>query len=184
MQLALEQQVQAPAPAPAATVAAPGEEPAPAVRLPGEKEPRPRPVIARPTDAPVHKAHASPAVRRFARELGVDLVAVKGSGPKGRVLKEDVQAFVKRALAEGGAAPAAGWRGRPTTPPGAAPPPGSARCRHHLAHAVPVADLVVVRGHRQGAQSPLAGGDQGLGGSNSSCRVQAGTARGARDPEP
>jgi pyruvate dehydrogenase E2 component (dihydrolipoamide acetyltransferase) len=64
-------------------------------------------VIARPTDAPARKAHASPAVRRFARELGVDLTLVKGSGPKGRVLKEDVQGFVKRALAEGGAAPAA-----------------------------------------------------------------------------
>jgi pyruvate dehydrogenase E2 component (dihydrolipoamide acetyltransferase) len=46
-------------------------------------------------------------VRRFARELGVDLGGVKGSGSKGRVLKEDVQAYVKRALAEGGAAPAA-----------------------------------------------------------------------------
>jgi pyruvate dehydrogenase E2 component (dihydrolipoamide acetyltransferase) len=64
-------------------------------------------VIAKPSDAPVRKAHASPAVRRFARELGVDLSYVKGSAPKGRVLKEDVQGFVKRALAEGGAGPAA-----------------------------------------------------------------------------
>ena len=95
------------APAPTATAPAPAESPAPLARLPGEKEQRPRPVIARPTDAPLRKAHASPAVRRFARELGVDLGAVKGSGPKGRVLKEDVQGFVKRALAEGGAAPAA-----------------------------------------------------------------------------
>jgi pyruvate dehydrogenase E2 component (dihydrolipoyllysine-residue acetyltransferase) len=51
-------------------------------------------------------AHASPGVRRFARELGVDLALVKGGGPKGRILKEDIQAFVKGALA-GGAAPAA-----------------------------------------------------------------------------
>lgn len=43
--------------------------------------------------------HASPAVRRFARELGVDLEKVRGSGPKGRILKEDVQAYVKNALA-------------------------------------------------------------------------------------
>ena len=53
-----------------------------------------------------HPAHASPGVRRFARELGVDLALVKGGGPKGRILKEDIQAFVKGALA-GGAAPAA-----------------------------------------------------------------------------
>jgi pyruvate dehydrogenase E2 component (dihydrolipoamide acetyltransferase) len=45
------------------------------------------------------RTHASPGVRRFARELGVDLTNVKGSGPKGRILKEDVQAYVKGALA-------------------------------------------------------------------------------------
>jgi len=41
------------------------------------------------------KAHASPSVRRFARELGVDVTLVNGSGPKGRILKEDVQGYVK-----------------------------------------------------------------------------------------
>ncbi len=100
------EQVQAPAPAPTPAPVAPAEE-AVAPRLPGDKEQKPRPVIAKPSDAPARKAHASPAVRRFARELGVDLDYVKGSGPKGRVLKEDVQGFVKRALAEGGAVPAA-----------------------------------------------------------------------------
>lgn len=52
------------------------------------------------------KAHASPAIRRFARELGVALPQVKGSGVKGRVTKDDVQNFVKTALAapRGGAA--------------------------------------------------------------------------------
>ena len=40
-------------------------------------------------------AHASPSVRKFARELGVDLARVAGSGPKGRILQEDVQSFVK-----------------------------------------------------------------------------------------
>jgi pyruvate dehydrogenase E2 component (dihydrolipoamide acetyltransferase) len=100
------EQVQAPAPLPT-PVAQTAAEPASPARLPGEKEQRPRPVIARPTDAPAHKAHASPAVRRFARELGVDLALVRGSGAKGRVLKEDVQGFVKRTLAEGRAAPAA-----------------------------------------------------------------------------
>ena len=44
-------------------------------------------------------AHASPSIRRFARELGVNLPQVKGSGEKGRVTKEDVQNFVKQSLA-------------------------------------------------------------------------------------
>jgi len=56
-----------------------------------------------------HKAHASPSVRRFARELGVDVALVKGSGPKGRILQQDVQSYVKGALAQPrAAAPAAG----------------------------------------------------------------------------
>jgi len=46
------------------------------------------------------KAHASPAIRRFARELGVQIDQVKGSGEKGRVTKDDVQNFVKTALAQ------------------------------------------------------------------------------------
>ncbi len=44
-------------------------------------------------------AHASPSVRKFARELGVDLGQVKGSGPKERIVQEDIQNFVKQALA-------------------------------------------------------------------------------------
>jgi pyruvate dehydrogenase E2 component (dihydrolipoamide acetyltransferase) len=56
-----------------------------------------------------HRAHASPSVRRFARELGVDVAQVKGSGPKGRILQQDVQDYVKGALAQPrAAAPAAG----------------------------------------------------------------------------
>ena len=47
------------------------------------------------------QAHASPAVRRFARELGVEIARVAGSGEKGRITKEDVQLFVKSALAQG-----------------------------------------------------------------------------------
>jgi pyruvate dehydrogenase E2 component (dihydrolipoamide acetyltransferase) len=52
--------------------------------------------------------HASPAIRRFARELGVDLHGVSGSGPHGRVTREDVQGFVKRALS-GGASSGGGF---------------------------------------------------------------------------
>ena len=47
------------------------------------------------------KVHASPSVRAFARELGVDLAQVKASGPKNRILKEDVTAFVKGAMSTG-----------------------------------------------------------------------------------
>lgn len=53
------------------------------------------------------RAHAGPSVRRFARELGVDLTQVKGGGFKGRVTHDDVKAFVKRFLAAGAAAPTA-----------------------------------------------------------------------------
>lgn len=59
-----------------------------------------------PGPTPVAKTHASPSVRAFARELGVDLNKVPASGPKGRILKEDVTAFVKGAM-QASPAPAA-----------------------------------------------------------------------------
>jgi pyruvate dehydrogenase E2 component (dihydrolipoamide acetyltransferase) len=58
----------------------------------------PRPVPREPREETTTKPHASPSVRKFARELGVDLTQVQGSGPKGRILHTDVQAFVKGAL--------------------------------------------------------------------------------------
>ena len=64
----------------------------------------PTPVEAPPLAPPPvngKRAHASPAIRRFARELGVDLSRVGGSGPKGRVLKLDVKQYVKTVLAGG-----------------------------------------------------------------------------------
>ena len=60
---------------------------------------------------PAKVPHASPAVRLFARELGVDLDQVSGSARAGRISKEDVQAFVKSALAGGGVPRAAGGGG-------------------------------------------------------------------------
>jgi pyruvate dehydrogenase E2 component (dihydrolipoamide acetyltransferase) len=71
--------------------------------------PRTPPVAPEPGDADgtVVKAHASPSVRKFARELGVDLARVRGSGPKQRILHEDVQAYVKAAVAQASAPPAA-----------------------------------------------------------------------------
>ncbi|MCG5535291.1 dihydrolipoyllysine-residue acetyltransferase [Ectothiorhodospira mobilis] len=84
----------------APTPAAPSRPAAETGAAPG---PRPSPTAGMVDEAGFRKAHASPAVRRFARELGVDLGQVHGSGRKGRILKEDVQGFVKRSLARGSA---------------------------------------------------------------------------------
>ena len=69
--------------------------------------PNPPPVPASNNDSNQVVAHASPSVRKFARELGVDITRVTGSAVKGRILKEDVQNYVKSSLASPGAAPAA-----------------------------------------------------------------------------
>ena len=72
---------------------------------------RVEPVPSEPKDAVTSLPHASPSIRKFARELGVDLSRVPGSGPKGRIQVEDVQAFVKGALASRPAAAAAPGKG-------------------------------------------------------------------------
>ena len=116
----------------AAAAPAPAVEPAaPSASAPARAAPAPAPVAAAtPTElhpprtppVPVEpaapggfKPHASPSVRKFARELGVDLAQVKGSGPKNRILQSDVQGFVKamvaRAAAPAAAAPAGGGLG-------------------------------------------------------------------------
>jgi pyruvate dehydrogenase E2 component (dihydrolipoamide acetyltransferase) len=71
--------------------------------VPSAEPAGPRPAPAAPTGAQIvatrsSRAHASPSIRKFARELGVDLGLVRGSGPKGRILKEDVIAFTKAVM--------------------------------------------------------------------------------------
>ena len=91
------------APIAAVTAPAPAAAPAPASAS--------APPAAAIDDAAFRGAHASPSVRKFARELGGDLAQVKGTGPSARILQEDVQNFVKAAIsggASGGAATAAG----------------------------------------------------------------------------
>jgi pyruvate dehydrogenase E2 component (dihydrolipoamide acetyltransferase) len=97
----------APAGAAVGTSAAPAAEAQPIAARPHEPEPHePEPAAPQPERATNGVAvHASPAIRRFARELGVDLQAVRGSGPRERVTREDVQGFVKTSLAR---KPAAG----------------------------------------------------------------------------
>ena len=104
------------APAPAAPGPAKTEAPAAAAPAPAAKaEAAPAPAAApAPTGA---KVHAGPAVRQLAREFGVELNAVSPSGPHGRVLKEDVQAYVKAMMQKAKDAPAAGATGGAGIPP-------------------------------------------------------------------
>ena len=126
----------APAPAPSAAAGEPAQAKPPAEPArPAAPEPPARgapspgargedlpPVssAAAPVDAVAFTAaHASPSVRRFARELGVDLGHVRGTGPKDRILKEDVQQYVKGELtrvAGGGSGGGPGFNLPPLAP--------------------------------------------------------------------
>ena len=95
--------------APVEGAAAPAPPPAPAAASP-DRPPSSAPAAAAPridSDS-FKKAHASPSVRALARELGVDLSRVKGTGPKDRVLQEDVQKYVKQVMSGAAASPAGG----------------------------------------------------------------------------
>lgn len=74
------------------------DEQKPPERLPGDKAQRQPPVRNAESDVPTGVAHASPSIRSFARELGVDLVQVTGTGRKGRITKPDVQNYIKQKL--------------------------------------------------------------------------------------
>ena len=92
----------APAPAPAAPAAPPPAVPA-SNRAPPAAPPPPRAPASLPpvSEAGFSAAHAGPSVRKLARELGVDLGRVKGSGQRGRITHDDVKAWVKAMLAGG-----------------------------------------------------------------------------------
>ncbi len=93
---------QAPAPTPTPTPVAPTPISAPVPT----QAPAPAPVSTSSAELGQSGSHASPSVRKFARELGVTIASVKGTGPKGRITQDDVQAFVKSVMS-GASAPAA-----------------------------------------------------------------------------
>lgn len=100
-------------PAAAAQAPAAAPEQAKAANVQGSAPAKAAPQAA-PAAAPSRdgsKVHAGPAVRQLAREFGVELSAVPGTGPKGRILKEDVQAYVKAELQKAKSAPAAAAAG-------------------------------------------------------------------------
>ena len=73
---------------------------APVTPAPAAASSRPSPTEAYVSNQPLNQLpHASPSVRKFARELGVDLTRVKGSGPKNRILAADIRSYVKQAVA-------------------------------------------------------------------------------------
>jgi pyruvate dehydrogenase E2 component (dihydrolipoyllysine-residue acetyltransferase) len=104
----------------AAEVNAPPAAAAPTVKT-ASSEPAPAPAPAQPASLPAieesgfSKAHAGPSVRKLARELGVNLAQVKGSGAKSRILHDDVKSFVKAILTGGTVSPGAAT-GLPTIP--------------------------------------------------------------------
>jgi pyruvate dehydrogenase E2 component (dihydrolipoamide acetyltransferase) len=106
----------APAPAPApAQAAAASPVPRPATPPPAPAAPAPQATAGQGVDEPgFARAHASPTIRKLARELGVDLARVTGSGAKGRVTDADVKAWVKRVLTA--ATPAAAAPALPRVP--------------------------------------------------------------------
>ncbi|CKK60222.1 dihydrolipoamide acetyltransferase component of pyruvate dehydrogenase complex [Neisseria meningitidis] len=96
------------APAQAAQAAAPAAAPPPTAAAAPAAAPAPSaPAAAKIDEAAFAKAHAGPSARKLARELGVDLGQVKGTGLKGRIVGDDIKAFVKSVMQGGAAKPAA-----------------------------------------------------------------------------
>ena len=91
--------VAAPVAAVAAVASAPVAAATPALAAPAAATPAVASPLHTPGAAPLGLPHASPSVRKFARELGVPLAEMKGSGPKGRITEADVQAFTRSVMA-------------------------------------------------------------------------------------
>ena len=114
--------------APAAAPAAEAPQAAPAAPVEASKSapaPAPAPAVAAPAaanakidEAAFATAHASPSMRKFAREMNVDLGKVQGTGPRGRILESDIKAYVKGLLVDGApvAAAVSGGSGIPPVP--------------------------------------------------------------------
>ncbi|NIF17371.1 dihydrolipoyllysine-residue acetyltransferase [Pantoea sp. Cy-639] len=107
----------APAATPAPAAAAPAKAEAAPAAAPAAAAAAPAPVATAPAAGSNAKVHAGPAVRQLAREFGVDLGAVAATGPHGRILKEDVQVYVKAMMQKAKEAPAAGATGGAGIPP-------------------------------------------------------------------
>lgn len=105
--LILKLKVKGAAPAAAPAPAAAAAPSAPAAAAPAAAAPAPAAAPAAAPAKPGAKVHAGPAVRQLAREFGVELNAVGASGPHGRILKEDVQVYVKAMMQKAKEAPAA-----------------------------------------------------------------------------
>jgi pyruvate dehydrogenase E2 component (dihydrolipoamide acetyltransferase) len=104
-------------PPPEATPGGPAPAPAPAVEAPPAPAPAaPAPAAPAGAIADFTGAHASPSVRRLARELGLDLNVVKGTGEKGRIVKDDLLAAVRGPAAAPAPAAAAAGAGIPEIP--------------------------------------------------------------------
>ncbi|HXP23232.1 MAG TPA: 2-oxoglutarate dehydrogenase, E2 component, dihydrolipoamide succinyltransferase [Candidatus Sulfotelmatobacter sp.] len=116
----------APTPTPAPAPAAAKPAPAPPAARPAASAPTPAPTLSAPAAAPAsgsgaERIHSSPLVRRLAKEHGVDLASLEGTGAGGRITKQDIEAVI---AGQSGAAPAVSSApsaaARPTPPP---PPP-------------------------------------------------------------
>src|SRR5216110_92464 len=129
----------APAPVPAKTVAAaPAAAPAPAAPKPSAPAPAAAPVAAAlvSSGSTGERIHSSPLVRRMAKEHGIDLSTIEGTGAGGRISKQDIEAVIASAGAPAGAAPgysAPATPSRPAPPPAPAAAPGVSGGQAHVA---------------------------------------------------